>query len=237
MTRKATTSSAKIRCLYWFEVSRTKAAVTQHRIAFLKCLHCTALLDFVPLSTIRCRRCLKFRRKNINIYFHGPMNSIRTNICYLLSCFALSTWLKLQILIQLLRLPPLHTYACPPYPLVSDDLSVSPLSLSHPPDESSQNPGRTTVTFHSITKIQPRGVDSTCLCSVDHLLLLRGTTVRIRYEISYEFHLTVLLNLLNPTGHVMHQQFNIQQLYVLPTLYLCVLCLSENKQRLVPLTA
>ena len=42
---------------------------------------------------------------------------------------------------------------------------------------------------------------------------------------------------LNPTGHVMHQQFNIQQLYVLPTLYLCVLYLSENKQRLVPLTS
>ena len=36
------------------------------------------------------------------------------------------------------------------------------------------------------------------------------------------------LNLLKPTGHVMHQQFNIQQLYVLPTLYLCVLYLSEN---------
>ena len=45
------------------------------------------------------------------------------------------------------------------------------------------------------------------------------------------------INLLKPTGHVMHQQFNIQQLYVLPTLYLCVLHLSENKQRLVPLTA
>jgi hypothetical protein len=45
------------------------------------------------------------------------------------------------------------------------------------------------------------------------------------------------VNLLNPTGHVMHQQFNIQQLYALPTLYLCVLYLSENKQRLVPLTA
>ena len=44
-------------------------------------------------------------------------------------------------------------------------------------------------------------------------------------------------NLLNPTGHVMHQQFNIQQLYTLPTLYLCVLYLSENKERLVPLTA
>jgi hypothetical protein len=43
------------------------------------------------------------------------------------------------------------------------------------------------------------------------------------------------INLLKPTGYVMHQQFNIQQLYVLPTLYLCVLYLSENKQRLVPL--
>jgi hypothetical protein len=46
-----------------------------------------------------------------------------------------------------------------------------------------------------------------------------------------------ILNILNPTGHVTHQQFNIQQLYVLPTLYSCVLYLSENKQRLVPLTA
>ena len=45
------------------------------------------------------------------------------------------------------------------------------------------------------------------------------------------------INLLQPTGHVMHQQFNIQQLYALPTLYLCVLYLSENRQRLVPLTA
>ena len=47
----------------------------------------------------------------------------------------------------------------------------------------------------------------------------------------------VSFNLLKPTGYVMHQQFNIQQLYALPTLYLCVLYLSENKQRLVPLTA
>ena len=45
------------------------------------------------------------------------------------------------------------------------------------------------------------------------------------------------VNLLKPTGHVMHQQFNIQQFYILPSLYLCVLYLSENKQRLVPLTA
>ena len=45
------------------------------------------------------------------------------------------------------------------------------------------------------------------------------------------------VNVLKPTGYVMHHQFNVQQLYVLPRLYLCVLYLSENKQRLVPLTA
>ena len=45
------------------------------------------------------------------------------------------------------------------------------------------------------------------------------------------------INLLKPTGYLMQQQFNIQQLYAVPTLYLCVLYLSENKQRLVPLTA
>ena len=45
------------------------------------------------------------------------------------------------------------------------------------------------------------------------------------------------VNLLKPTGYAMHQHFNIRQLYVLPTLYLCVLYLSENKERLVALTA
>jgi hypothetical protein len=35
---------------------------------------------------------------------------------------------------------------------------------------------------------------------------------------------------------MMHHQFNIQQFYILPTVYLCVLYLSENKQQLVPLT-
>ena len=42
-------------------------------------------------------------------------------------------------------------------------------------------------------------------------------------------------NLLKPTGYVMHHQFNIQQLYALPTLCLCVLYLSENKQRFMPI--
>ena len=45
-------------------------------------------------------------------------------------------------------------------------------------------------------------------------------------------YVSFCLNLLTPTGHVMQQQFNIQQLYVLPTLRLCILYLSENKQDL-----
>ena len=57
------------------------------------------------------------------------------------------------------------------------------------------------------------------------------------WNICTKIHVHDSLNLLKPTGHVTHQQFNIQQLYVLPTLCLCVLYLSENKQRLVPLTA
>jgi len=52
------------------------------------------------------------------------------------------------------------------------------------------------------------------------------------WALSYKY-----INLLNPTGHVMHHQFNIQQLYVLPTLYLCVLYLPEIKKPLLPLTA
>jgi hypothetical protein len=44
-------------------------------------------------------------------------------------------------------------------------------------------------------------------------------------------------NLLKPTGYVIHQEFNIQQMYALPALYLCVLRLSQNKQQPVSLTA
>ena len=33
------------------------------------------------------------------------------------------------------------------------------------------------------------------------------------------------VNLLKPTGYVMYQQFNIQQLYVLPTLCIYVFCI------------
>jgi len=42
--------------------------------------------------------------------------------------------------------------------------------------------------------------------------------------------MVLILNLLTPTGHVMHYHFNIQLFYILPTFYLCVLYLSQNKQ-------
>ena len=54
--------------------------------------------------------------------------------------------------------------------------------------------------------------------------------VKYLLTVTLIYYLITTFNLLKPTGHVMHQQFNIQQLYVLLTLYLCVLYLSENKQ-------
>jgi len=37
-------------------------------------------------------------------------------------------------------------------------------------------------------------------------------------------YLSNSFNPLKPTGHVMHHQFNLQELYALPTLYLCFFC-------------
>jgi hypothetical protein len=45
----------------------------------------------------------------------------------------------------------------------------------------------------------------------------------------------VCINFLKPTGYVMHQQFNIQQLFALPTLYLCVLYLLISNSDLCQL--
>ena len=62
----------------------------------------------------------------------------------------------------------------------------------------------------------------------------KGTADILR---AHDFQFRWTINLFKPTSYVMHHQFNIQQLYALSTLYLCVLYLSENKQRLVPLIA
>jgi len=68
------------------------------------------------------------------------------------------------------------------------------------------------------------------------LFLTTGALLYVSAIIISHLQKQLILNLSKPTGYVIHQQFNIQQLYALTTLYLCVLCLSENKQRLVPLT-
>ena len=45
----------------------------------------------------------------------------------------------------------------------------------------------------------------------------------------YRLSLSVIsLNVSKPTGYVMHQQFNIQQLYALPTLYVLCIYLRTN---------
>jgi len=48
----------------------------------------------------------------------------------------------------------------------------------------------------------------------------------------------VLTNPSQPSGHYTYHQFTTHKSYVLPTqLYFCVLCGSQNKQRLFPYTA
>jgi hypothetical protein len=68
-----------------------------------------------------------------------------------------------------------------------------------------------------------------------HLHLIPGLGKRAVIATHITGMHVVVFNLLKPTGYAMHQQFNIQQFYVLLTLYLCVLYLSQNKQRVVPL--
>ena len=114
-------------------------------------------------------------------------------------------------------------------------------------------------TESSMSRITFSNLRPAWLCCIHLYIFTHGTIFRkyyIKWKVYHDFHYNFSLiffsdpqntwrdriqrstvNLLKQTGHVMHQQFNIQQLYVLPTLYLCVLYLSENKQRLVPLTA
>jgi hypothetical protein len=49
-------------------------------------------------------------------------------------------------------------------------------------------------------------------------------------------HICDFFSIFKPSGHCT-TRFNIQQFYVLPTLYLCVLCGSQNKQPLFPYAA
>ena len=49
------------------------------------------------------------------------------------------------------------------------------------------------------------------------------------YERKCEITVEMNFNLLKPTGYVMYQQFNIQQLYVLPTQCIYVICIYLTK--------
>jgi hypothetical protein len=73
--------------------------------------------------------------------------------------------------------------------------------------------------------------DATKRCYYKHptKLLLNLKLAELGEVSRYGEQPTGEIDLLKPTGHVIHQQFDIQQLYALPTLYLCILYLSENK--------
>ena len=70
------------------------------------------------------------------------------------------------------------------------------------------------------------------LCYLQHKLIGFITEMKSVYSAvrTGSLNKAVCASSLKPTGYVMHQQFNIQQLYALPTLYLRVLYLSENIQ-------
>ena len=73
-----------------------------------------------------------------------------------------------------------------------------------------------------------------------YLCLLCGSEDKQRlfpYTTFIDWFLEPTFVLLEPSGHYMYRQFNIQQFYVLLTqMYLCLLCGSEDKQRLFPYT-
>ena len=72
------------------------------------------------------------------------------------------------------------------------------------------------------TQRKPAARGSSCL-------QLEGKYMHVNGTCSLSSFGSRSINLLKPTDYVMHEEFNIQQLYVLPTLYLCVLYLSQNK--------
>ena len=78
---------------------------------------------------------------------------------------------------------------------------------------------------------------------LDRGLALKSNRLRFRDRISIDYHVkkimsrllykiplhTFYINLLKPTGHLMHQQFNIQQLYILPKcIYVFCIYLRTN---------
>jgi hypothetical protein len=69
-----------------------------------------------------------------------------------------------------------------------------------------------------------------CFCEFEHIQqIFQYTTLNDKF-------LQNRFTSLSPIGHYTYRQVNIQQFYVLSTNYSFVLCLSENKQRILRIT-
>jgi hypothetical protein len=124
------------------------------------------------------------------------------------------------------------------------DIEVSPVINRHTPK---MYHGIYSFTFRNfdnrykkLPHLTPRGNSTT---GVEFCVFFRIIT-DLKYRISfYTAHcleaqkygavggtlfLNISIKLLKPTGYVMHQHFNIQKLYALPTLYLFILYLSQK---------
>ena len=123
----------------------------------------------------------------------------------------------------------------------ADDTNVKVSSacatkLSYLPDEIWEQP---TVHPHNFRGVNEH--NDLRLCAIRRLPLLlvlkiksaNGKNIETKKILKNLCQWIKVVNLLKPNGYVMHEQFNIQQLYVLPTLYLCVLYLSQNIQLLL----
>ena len=67
-----------------------------------------------------------------------------------------------------------------------------------------------------------------CFSSFSSSICVTFLSAGIATSISMHVFSVFDFNLLKPAGHLMHQQFNIQQLYALPTLYLCFVFIWEQ---------
>jgi len=72
------------------------------------------------------------------------------------------------------------------------------------------------------------------LYSTNWLVFITEIVFTTRYGLNLR---VTYINPSKPSGHYMYHQFDTQQFYVLPTVYLCILSESQNKQRLFPYAA
>ena len=124
------------------------------------------------------------------------------------------------------------------------DIEVSPVINRHKPKMDhgiySSTIRNFDTKYNKLPHLTPRGNSTT---GVEFCVFIR-IIIDLKYRISfYTAHCLetqnyiavesrwlykIHINILKPTSYVMHQQFNIQKLYALPTLYLFVLYLSQK---------